>query len=134
MLLFCDFALKDFIKHVGLSFIDTDEGIDTKALKSLETRETDSLFKLVLTTCESAMRGVDYRAKGVPIALIVAKSFSNKRELIQGLCRVGRFGDACERYMLKGVQLYDSQVAQSQAKALFKYLDRIAPTLKAKQV
>ena len=42
------------------------------------------------------MRGVDYRSSGVPIALILTKPFENKRSLLQGLTRVGRFGDTCE--------------------------------------
>ena len=54
------------------------------------------------------MRGVDYRAPGTGITLVVAKSFSNVRDADQGLKRVGRFKDACHRVLVEGVSLVDA--------------------------
>ena len=39
------------------------------------------------------MRGFDYRSNGCGIALFVARLFSSRRALLQGLGRVGRYGD-----------------------------------------
>jgi hypothetical protein len=43
------------------------------------------------------MRGLDYRSAAVPMHLIIAKSFDTERGALQGLNRVGRFGDRCVR-------------------------------------
>jgi hypothetical protein len=43
------------------------------------------------------MRGLDYRSTTVPMHLIIAKSFETERGALQGLNRVGRFGDRCTR-------------------------------------
>jgi len=57
----------------------------------------------VLSTNKSGMRGVDYRAKNARIDLLIAAPFDNKTEMKQGLHRVGRYGDACKRFIVKGV-------------------------------
>jgi hypothetical protein len=51
------------------------------------------------------MRGVDYRSPTVGIALMITKSFPIEREAIQGLNRVGRFGDPYNRIILASVSL-----------------------------
>lgn len=43
------------------------------------------------------MRGIDYRSFGNAMFLVVAKQFPSTREALQGLARVGRFGDECRR-------------------------------------
>lgn len=54
------------------------------------------------------MRGIDYRCgSNSSIALFIAASFENQREAVQGLSRVGRFGDGCARYLVAGVPLID---------------------------
>ena len=62
----------------------------------------------MVTTDHFGMRGIDYRASTHGISLIIADSFKNHREVIQGLSRVGRFQDPCRRYLVKGVELVDS--------------------------
>jgi hypothetical protein len=57
------------------------------------------------------MRGFDYRAESVGIALVIAKSFVNDREAIQGLNRVGRFGDQCRRICVNSIDLVDREQA-----------------------
>ena len=67
------------------------------------------------------MRGVDYRATQFGLNLLIAAPFENSREAMQGLCRVGRFGDRCERYILKGVELIDEERNNMYLKKLFKF-------------
>jgi hypothetical protein len=50
-------------------------------------------YKLIIATDPFAIRGFDYRVKDIGITLVLAKSFAFDREAIQGLNRVGRFGD-----------------------------------------
>lgn len=58
------------------------------------------------------MRGIDYRASTLGISLIITMPFANTREAQQGLNRVGRFGDPCKRYIVKGIELVDKKQDQ----------------------
>jgi hypothetical protein len=69
------------------------------------------------------MRGLDYRAPKLGITLIIAKSFSNKREALQGDERVGRFGDPCLRIYIENVPIIDKDLEGQHHATLFKYLD-----------
>ena len=53
------------------------------------------------------MRGIDYRSEKIGANLFLASSFANQRDVMQALGRVGRNGDPCARYGLKGVDLID---------------------------
>ena len=53
------------------------------------------------------MWGVDYRSDSKGIKLVIDKSFSTNRDALQGLSRVGRFGDECMRYLVGGVELFN---------------------------
>jgi hypothetical protein len=75
-------------------------------------------YQLVVATEQFAMRGFDYRAEQQGITLIVAKAFANEREVVQGLNRVGRFGDHCKRILLQGVDLIDKEQAFSYSSSL----------------
>ena len=44
------------------------------------------------------MRGVDYRCKAHGIDLLLARDFPNTRAYVQGLGRVGRYGERCDRF------------------------------------
>lgn len=57
------------------------------------------------------MRGLDYRSRKVPMHLVIAKSFSTERDAMQGLNRVGRFGDPCSRICFTDVPLIDKAAA-----------------------
>lgn len=66
----------------------------------------DGSYLLVVTTnAKLGMRGMDYRAPLNGITLIVAASFENYREAVQGLCRVGRYSDPCERICIESIPL-----------------------------
>lgn len=70
--------------------------VDHQILRTLH-KQVNGKYRVVVALDKSAMRGLDYRSDDIPITLVVAKSFDNKREAAQGLSRVGRFGDACNR-------------------------------------
>ena len=53
------------------------------------------------------MRAVDYRSPNLGIALVICKSFENERAAQQGLGRVGRNEDPCQRVQLKSIALID---------------------------
>ena len=54
------------------------------------------------------MRGVDYRSDNRGIVLVIAKTFATRRDAMQGLMRVGRFGDECVRFVVQGVELFNT--------------------------
>ena len=63
----------------------------------------------IVQTREELMRGYDYStALASGIALLVAKNLSSERALMQAFGRVGRYGQACRRFVLegKGVSVY----------------------------
>jgi hypothetical protein len=85
-----------------------DEAIDDESLKQLHEKDKNGKFRtLVSSDKQKSMRGVDYRATSIGIHLLLCAPFSNKRELIQAAMRVGRQGDQCQRFKLKGLVLVD---------------------------
>lgn len=67
------------------------------------------------------MRGFDYRAPSKGITLIIAKLFKSKRDYNQALLRVGRYGDACQRFvtMLENKECVDTKLRDEAMKTLF---------------
>ena len=49
------------------------------------------------------MRGVDYRSDPHGIDELIANQFPNQRAYLQGLGRVGRYNEPCERFILSGL-------------------------------
>lgn len=80
-------------------------GIDIRKLDTFH--HVTKKFPLVLVTKECLMRSLDLRAKNLGITLIIAASFTNSKNLQQGLGRVGRYGDDCIRLLYSGVPLID---------------------------
>lgn len=64
------------------------------------------------------MRGFDYRAPQLGVTLVIAKSFAHEREAVQGLNRVGRFGEPCRRVRLSHVPLIDERASFNHRKTL----------------
>jgi hypothetical protein len=79
------------------------------------------------------MRGLDYRAPLRGITLIVAASFENRREASQGLHRVGRFSDLCDRYLVHGVPLVDEIREDLYYGRLLKFIEAISKPLNLKK-
>ena len=67
----------------------------------LRNMSRDQLF---IQSTEELMRGHDY-STSLPcgIALLVASDVSSSRALVQCYGRVGRYGQACKRFRLRGV-------------------------------
>ena len=70
-----------------------DEYIDPSSLRELDKAP----YKLFVATDSFGMHGIDYRSKCNPMFLVVAQLFPFTREALQGVARVGRFGDPCKR-------------------------------------
>ena len=73
---------------------------DIEAIRHIKSNEC------LIVSKEELMRGVDYRTlpKKEGIDLLIARPFSNKRAYVQGKGRVGRNGEPCSRFQLKGLQ------------------------------
>ena len=59
----------------------------------------------ILQSKEELMRGVDYNCKPNGLKLLIATDFSSDRSLMQGLGRVGRYGEMCRRYVVPTLTL-----------------------------
>ena len=69
------------------------------------------------------MRGIDYRASTLGITLFNNASYDNMREALQGLCRVGRFGDLFKVYTVDGTALIDEKKLLEYNIKLMKFCD-----------
>lgn len=98
------------------------EDISDEFLRTLENRNEDGSHTLIVATSSFGMRGFDYRSnKG--ITLIVAASFDKRRSAMQGLNRVGRFGDECKRYLVKDIELVDKVKEEAYIDGLVRYMN-----------
>ena len=82
----------------GESILRVCETTSCEELRSLQKPNAQGVFQLVVVTDELYMRGIDYRAPTLGLDLMIDATFSSDRAYAQGLARVGRFGDPCERY------------------------------------
>ena len=55
--------------------------------------------------------------------MVIAKLFSNQREAIQGLNRVGRHGDPCKRVSFVGKDIVDADLKFKYSRTLNKFVD-----------
>jgi len=86
--------------------IVVDDSIDPLLLRQLD----QAPYKLLVSLNQFGMRGIDYRSKSNSLFLVVAQQFSCVREALQGVARVGRFGDPCQRIKFADCQeLVDQQ-------------------------
>jgi hypothetical protein len=84
--------------------------------------ENSEFYPLLMTSSIFGMRGIDYRSASAPIHLIVANSFDTERDALQGLNRVGRFGDNCSRTVFAGVSLIDKRASISNKGKIQRFL------------
>lgn len=101
------------------------ENINDELLRTLDNRTgPDGAHTLIVAPGSFGMRGFDYRSKSKPMTLILAASFSNQRQAMQGLCRVGRFGDNCKRYIAKDVVLINEDEKLKYVGSLIQFLNQ----------
>ena len=112
----------DTLREANVEVIIIDENFsDHEKLKDLDTKERHQ-FPLIVTSQAWAMRGLDYRAKKCSICLVVDQGFESQRDCDQGLARVGRLGDTCERYITYGTKPVDQAKNQQVLKTMMKFV------------
>lgn len=104
MLVYCNTELIETLQ--AINFMRADDGLNDEVFKKLDGKTAES-YPLVVATKVDSMRGIDYRAASTGITLLLLASFSNQREANQGLNRVGRYADYCQRLISEDVPLID---------------------------
>ena len=84
------------------------EATDYRSLRELDNLRAGGGYRVLITSKTACMRGFDYLGKERGITLIIDSSFESLREASQGLARVGRFGEKCQRLITHGTVLVDS--------------------------
>lgn len=109
-----------------------DEVLNDEIMANLEVKDNDKYHLLIVTKPE-LMRAIDYRAPNIGIALVICKPFNNEREAQQGLGRVGRNGDPCQRVQLKDVPLINEKEQKMYRAYLMEFFSKnIAKTFEVK--
>lgn len=80
------------------------------------------LYTVIVSENTMGMRGFDYRCN-MPITLVIAQSFGNKRDAVQAFNRVGRFGDSYKRIKFADVEIIDKK---KEAAQLLKHMQFIS--------
>lgn len=93
VLVYAHFELTERLQVLFEGTITVDETTDPMMLRQLDRAP----YKLLVASDSFAMRGIDYRSKTNPLFLVVAQQFPCTREALQGVARVGRFGDPCRK-------------------------------------
>jgi len=107
VLLFTDGAER--FAELENTMVLTAGSINHEDLRDVDKLKDGADFKVFVTSLESMMRGIDYRSK-TGICLIANKSFTSYRALAQGMSRVGRFNDHCERLFVYNVKEVDEAI------------------------
>ena len=102
-----------------------------KTLDDIKYRAEDGSYPL-LVSVNFGMRGLDFRTLETGIALFICTSFEHQRDAIQGLNRVGRFGEQCTRYLVDGVALIDEKRSSAHCAKVFNQIAASAEKVKAK--
>ena len=78
-------------------------------------RKTEELYRVLIATAETTMRGYDYRGHERGVTLIIDRPFGSQRDSAQGLARTGRFGEPTKRYITHATPLVDDKRKKDQA-------------------
>ena len=73
---------------------------------------------VLMVTDPLRMRGLDYRSE-TGFTLVIATPFPNTRALVQGLGRVGRYAEPCERYVVPELNPVDNDAQAGLAGRLY---------------
>lgn len=97
-------------------------------------RELDKIpYKIVFSVDEFGMRGIDYRSRTNVLHLVVAQQFSCTREALQGVARVGRFGDPCKKIKFSDCQnLVDKRLEGKYHAELLEFIAKLKKRVKVK--
>jgi hypothetical protein len=85
-------------------------------------QEVNGKYPVAVAMDKSAMRGLDYRSETAKMSLVIAASFENMREAMQGYHRVGRFGDPCQRVSFKDVPLINAKEQSAYKLRAFRFI------------
>lgn len=107
VLVYCGEDLVKALSECNSKFVRVDPGheFDSAFLRALDKADSEGQYPLIVTTSTFGMRGIDYRSSGASMHLVIAKSFDTERDALQGLNRVGRFGDSCTRTVFADVAI-----------------------------
>ena len=89
VLVYGTIELKEALEVAITDLIVVDPQVDYLMLRKLDQPP----YKVLFADTQFGMRGIDYRCERVSMHLVIAQSFNCTREAIQGVARVGRFGD-----------------------------------------
>ena len=118
ILLYSDATAAQYADH-GLPNLHQGENLKPAQLATLHLNvDNNGNYPIVIVADEAMMRGVDYRSDGKGLLLVIQKTFTTNRDAEQGLARVGRFGDVCVRFLVKGIELVD-QIANADMYSTF---------------
>lgn len=120
VLVYCDTKLTDQLKLANCTPLIVTEAVDCQVLRQLD-QQVNGSFRVVVAQDQFAMRGLDYRSHTTKLSLVIAKSFENKREAIQGFNRVGRFGDSFTRVRFNDTEIIDKKMSLAYTAKLFKF-------------
>jgi len=104
------------------SVVLAQNNLNHEELRDLDKLKDGDKFRVFVTSMEHMMRGIDFRSRVNGVCLIANKSFSSNRALAQGMSRVGRFQDPCEREIVENVNEVDDAKIKKTAAALCKFL------------
>lgn len=106
--------------------VAADSQVDNAALRQLDQvlPETNR-YRVVVGETQFSMRGIDYRSQKAKLTLVIAQSFANQREAMQGFHRVGRFGDSYSRIRFADVQVIDKKAELQHKAKLFQFLAQL---------
>ena len=91
------------------------------SLRTLNVKPAGEHFRILIATDPRTMRGFDYRGHERGLTLVIDRSFESHRDASQGLARVGRFGEKCERYATYKTELVDATAIKVQATRLLEF-------------
>lgn len=121
VLVYCGLSRLEFLRTTWPHLIHIEHGISDELLETLDQRYAHQNHRLCVATDTWAMRGLNYRGSRHGITLIILKSFACERDALQGLMRVGRFGDKCIRERLVDCPLVDPDMELRHYKRLFAF-------------
>lgn len=110
VLLYTDEVTVDAVRESleNATVIDQDF-VDHSMLKNLDKKFNETHHSILVTSWDDAMRGFDYRAKTFGVCLIVDRGFCSPEDVDQGLARVGRQNDPCDRLITNTTEKVDKE-------------------------